>query len=66
MLETFGEVGTFVPLQLSQRSYCAKTEKKVIAKIQCEKHKKLSLVVTLLIWVKLINTSKEKSLICEN
>ena len=44
MLEPLGEVGANFSLQLSSRTQFTKiNNKKVIAKNQCEKHKKLSL-----------------------
>ena len=45
MLEPLGEVGAHFSLQLSSRTQFTKINtKKVIAKNQCEKHKKSSLV----------------------
>ena len=45
MLEPLGEVGANFSLQLSSRTQFTKiNNKKVIAKNQCEKHKKSSLV----------------------
>ena len=42
IMEPFGEIGANVSLQLSSRTQFAKiSNKKVIAKNQCKKHKKL-------------------------
>ena len=43
----FGEIGAKFSLQLSVVTQFAKIFKKVIAENQCEKHKNLSLVVTI-------------------
>ena len=49
MLEPLGEVGANFSLQLSSRTQFTKiNNKKVIAENQCEKHKKSSLVKSLL------------------
>ena len=49
-LEPFGEIGAYFSLQLSSRTRFDKiNKKKVIAENQCEKHKKSSLICSVLL-----------------
>ena len=51
MLEPLGEVGANFSLQLSSRTQLTKiNNKKVIAENQCEKHKKSSLILKVIIF----------------
>ena len=55
-LEPLGEVGANFSLQLSSRTQFTKiNNKKVIAKNQCEKHKKSSLIMS---WITVIQFDK--------
>ena len=55
MLEPLGEVGANFSLQLSSRTQFTKiNNKKVIAENQCEKHKKSSLAIRLIVTVSML------------